>query len=299
MKVSVIVPTYNRAHMIAEAIDSVLNQTFKDFELIVVDNYSSDNTESVVKSYNDNRIRYFKNQNNGLVSINRNYGIEKSYGEYIAFLDDDDLWLPEKLEKQVELLDLNNGLGLVYSDSYVIDRNGNLREHTYFYGRKPVAGNALNELLQNNPIPLLTIVVKKEALNKVGVFNPRYKIAQDYDLWLRIAEYYPIDFMEQPLTKFRVHSESSYQRNIVISYEEELQIMDYWLARINGEGKRVAGRIKKKKANLYLFLMSCHFKKHERRKALRESASLIMLFPYSLGVVPLIMTGLRHYLRRR
>ena len=240
-----------------------------------------------------------KNQNEGFVGVKRNYGIKKSYGEYIAFLDDDDLWLPEKLEKQVELLDSNNELGLVYSDSYVIDRHGNLGEHTYFYGRKPVAGNVLNELLQNNPIPLLTSMVKKEVLNKVGEFNPRYKIVQDYDLWLRIAEYYPIDFMEQPLTKFRVHSGSNYRRNVVIAYQEELQIMDYWLDRINGKEKRISGRIKQKKANLYLFLMSCHFKKHERRKALRESVNLIMLFPYSLGVVPLIMTGLRHHLRRR
>jgi len=285
--------------MIAEAIDSVLNQTFKDFELIVVDNYSGDNTESIVKSYSDNRIRYFKNRNKGLVSINRNYGIKKSCGEYIAFLDDDDLWLPEKLEKQVELLDSNNAAGLVYSDSYIIDSNGDLREHTYFYSRKPVAGNVLNELLLNNPIPLLTTIVKRELLNKVGGFNPRYKIAQDYDLWLRMAEYCPIDFIEQPLAKFRVHSGGSYQRDVVIAYQEELQIMDYWLDRKNVEIKRIAGKIKQKKANLYLSLVSAHFKNHERGKALRESANLIMLFPYSLWVVPSIVVGLRCFLARR
>src|SRR4030043_6890 len=89
MKVSVIIPTYNRAQTLAEAIDSVLSQTFKDFELIVVDNYSTDATESVVNAYTDRRIRYFKNQNNGFVRINRNFGIEKSHGEYIAFLDDE------------------------------------------------------------------------------------------------------------------------------------------------------------------------------------------------------------------
>ena len=292
MKVSIIVPTYNRAHFIAEAINSVLNQTFRDFEMIVVDNYSSDNTESVVKSYNDERIRYFKNRNNGLISINRNYGIKKSRGAYIAFLDDDDLWLPEKLAKQVDILDSNNELGLVYSDSYIIDRDGHEREQTYFYSRKPLGGNVFDELLQNSPIPLLTVMVRREVLDKVGEFNPRYKIAQDYDLWLRIVEYYPVDFMEQPLAKFRVHSESSYQRNIVVAYQEELQIMDYWLNRIKDRGKGLIGKVKKKRAGLHLSLMSGYYRNHELGKAFRESAKLVTLLPYSLRVVPSIVVGL-------
>ena len=92
MKVSVVVTTYNRAHIVTEAIESILNQTFGDFELIIVDNYSNDNTEEVIKSYKDERIKYFKNRNNGIIAVNRNYGISKAQGEYIAFCDDDDLW---------------------------------------------------------------------------------------------------------------------------------------------------------------------------------------------------------------
>ncbi len=264
--------------MVTEAINSILNQTFKDFELIVVDNYSSDNTECVVKSYVDKRIRYFQNQNNGLVSINRNYGIEKSGGEYIAFLDDDDLWLPEKLERQVRLLDSNKELGLVYSDCYVIDSNGDLRENTYFYGIKPVRGDAFNELFQCNFIPMLTVVIRREVLDKVGEFNPRYIVAQDYDLWLRIAEYYPIHFIEQPLAKYRLHSESGSQKNIILSYHEVLQIIEYWLNR-NPELKReLGGKIRRKRAQIYRAMVSTairHIYRNKNTKSIKEFGNLV------------------------
>ena len=251
MKVSVIIPTYNRAHLLPQAIDSVLNQTFKDFELIIVDNYSSDNTESVVKSYDDKRIRYFKNQNNGLIGVNRNYGIQKSRGEFIAFLDDDDLWLPEKLEKQVKLLNSNQELGLVYSDIYIIGSNGNLLKDTYFHRVKPFRGNVFNELLVVNFICNLTVVVRKEALSKVGVFDLKYVIAQDYDLWLRLVECYPVDFIEQPLAKYRLHSESASQKNVVLSYQEEAQVKDYWLSRNPNLKREVGGRVRRRKAARY------------------------------------------------
>ena len=275
MKVSVIVPTYNRAHMITEAIESVLSQTFKDFELIIVDNYSTDDTESIVKSYVDKRIRYFKNQNNGLVSINRNYGIQKSGGEYIAFLDDDDLWLPEKLEKQVELLDSSKQLGLVYSNSYVIDSNGYLRETTYLYGMKPARGSAFNELFRFNFIPTLTVAIRREVLDKVGEFNPRYKICQDYDLWLRIAEYYPIDFVEQPLAKFRVHGGSIYQKNTVLSYQELLQVIEYWVNR-NPELKRELGHLVRLRRGLtYCLPAILYVYRHKNKEAVKQFTNFV------------------------
>ena len=264
--------------MLTEAIDSVLNQTFKDFELIVVDNYSSDNTESVVKSYADDRVRYFKNQNKGFIGVNRNYGIKKSRGEYIAFLDDDDLWLPEKLERQVKLLDSNKELGLVYSDCYVIDSSGDLRKGTYFVSRKPVRGNAFSELFQRNPIPMLTVVIRKEVFDKVGGFNPRYKISLDYDLWLRIAEYYPVDFVEQPLAKFRVHSGSIYQKHTALAYRENLQIMDYWLDRNPDLKRELGGKIRRKKALLcraaFLVAIS-HVYRNKNMKSMREFGNFV------------------------
>jgi len=265
--------------MITKAIDSVLAQTFQDLEIIVVDNYSVDNTESVVKSYKDKRIRYFKNQNNGIIAINRNYGIQESAGEYIAFLDDDDLWLPEKLEKQVKLLDADKRLGLVYSDTYVIDDKGNLIKKTYFhYNIKPSRGDVFNELLVVNFIPQLTVAVRREALDKVGLFDLKHKIAQDYDLWLRIAKCYLIDFAEQPLAKYRFYSGSTSQKNIVLSFREEIEVKERWLKKDQTLGKVVKDRIKRRKFLLYngmvLISLSNIIRKHNA-KSIRDFVDLL------------------------
>jgi len=281
MKVSIILPTYNRASMLNKAIDSTLNQTFKDFELIIVDNYSTDNTESVVKSYDDKRISYFKNQNNGLVSINRNYGIQKSCGEYIAFLDDDDLWLPEKLEKQVKLLDSNKKLGLVYSRSYVIDDRGNPAKPTYFRGIKLRRGHVFNELLVSNFIPQLTVLTRRDALDKVGKFDLQYKIAQDYDLWLRIANHYTVDFIDQPLAKYRFHGGSTSQKDMVLSFQEEIRIKEQRLNQDRNLKRALRGRIMRRKALLYLgmFVISMlNILKYHNRKSLGEVVNLARYF---------------------
>ena len=285
IKVSAIVLTYNRASILTTAIASILDQTFEDFELIVVDNYSGDNTESVVKSYNDKRIRYFKNQNNGFIGINRNYGIEKSSGEYIAFLDDDDLWLPEKLEKQLKLLDSNKELGLVFSDCYRIDENGNFQNDTCFSTLKPHSGNVFDKLLQDNFIPMPTVMIRREALDRVGLFNPEYKIALDYDLWLRIAKRYPIDFTKEPLAKYLTHG-VNLSRNGELAVGENIQVVDYWLEKkgdLEGQSRRKA---KQDQAIRHYWLLLLYFRNHDSRKTISRCLNLIKLLPYSLVLIP-------------
>lgn len=298
MKVSVIVLTYNRAHMVTETIDSVLNQTFKDFELIVVDNESTDNTEEVIKSFTDERIRYFKHQNNGLIGVNRNYGISKANGEYIAFCDDDDLWMPEKLERQVKLLDLDKELGLVYSDSYIMDENGNLERHSLRSSSRLLRGNVFDKLFQSNFIPMLTVMIRREVLSKVGGFEPKYIIALDYDLWLRIAEHYLIDFIEEPLAKYRIHS-GSVSRNRELAVNEGFQLTEYWLEKKANLERGFRGKAKQKQANLHISLMVYYFRNRQNRKAVSESINLIKLFPYSLVLVPMVIAKLRRVLNPR
>jgi len=298
LKVSIIVPTYNRAHLVTETIDSILAQTVKDFELIVVDNESTDNTEEVIKSYTDRRIRYFQHQNNGLVAVNRNYGISKANGEYIAFCDDDDLWMPEKLERQVKLLDLNKELGLVYSDSYIMDENGDLERDTLFSNSRPLRGNVFDKLFQSNCIPTLTVMIRREVLSKVGGFDPKYIIAQDYDLWLRIAEHYPIDFTEEPLAKYRIHG-GSISRNWELAINEVFQLTEYWLEKKANLERGFRGKAKQKQANLHISLMVCYFRNHQNQKAISESMNLIRLFPYSLVLVPMVIAKLRRVLNPR
>ena len=237
--VSVIMNCYNSARDLKEALDSVYQQTFKDYEIIFWDNQSTDASAKIAQSYGK-PLKYFRGEKFLPLGAARNAAIEKAAGKYIAFLDCDDIWLPEKLEKQVALLESNQTLGLVYADCYVIDSAGTAAEKTYFSGKKPFRGMAFKELFQANPIALLTAVITKDSFNKAGVFNPNYEIAEEYDLWLRIAEYYPVDFIEQPLGKYRVHRQSATSKNHILSYKEDLQIRGQRLIK-NPELKRELG----------------------------------------------------------
>jgi glycosyltransferase involved in cell wall biosynthesis len=299
LKVSIIVPTYNRAHLVTETIDSILAQTVKDFELIVVDNESTDNTEEVIKSYTDGRIRYFQHQNNGLIAVNRNYGISKANGEYIAFCDDDDLWMPEKLERQIKLLDLNKELGLVYSDSYIMDENGNLGRYTLLSGSKLFRGNVFDKLFQSNFIPMPTVMIRREVLSKVGGFDPKYRIAQDYDLWLKIAEHYPIDFTDEPLAKYRIHGRSTISKNRELAINEGFQLTEYWLEKKANLERGFRGKVKQRQAILNASLMLYYFMNGEKRKAISKSMNLIRLFPYILVLVPMVTAKLGRVLNPR
>ena len=247
--VSVIMNCRNCARYLGQALDSVSQQTFKDYDIVFWDNLSDDGSGEIAQGYGE-PLRYFRGEKYLPLGAARNAALENAGGKYIAFLDCDDVWLPEKLEKQVALLNSNEPLGLVYADSYIIDANGDLKEGTYFIGRNPARGQAFHNLLQGNPIPLLTAVIRRSVLEKTGMFNPKYEIAEEYDLWLRIAADYPIDFIEQPLAKFRVHSDSTTLNNAGLSYQEEIEIVDYWL-KIKPELKRELGdKIRRRKSSL-------------------------------------------------
>ncbi len=175
-------------------------------------------------------------------------------------------------------MDADKRLGLVYSDTYVIDDKDNLIKKTYFYSVKPSRGDAFNELLVVNFIPQLTVVVRREALDKVGLFDLKHRIAQDYDLWLRIAECYPIDFVGQPLAKYRFHSESTSQKDMVLSFREEIDVKERWLEKDQTLGKVVKYRIKRRKFLLYngmlLISLSNILRKHNA-KSVRDFVNLL------------------------
>ena len=204
MKVSVIIPTFNREHLLKETMEYILNQTFKDFELIIVDNYSSDNTENAVKSYNDKRIRYFKNQNNGVIAVNRNFGIKKARGEFITFCDDDDLWLPQKLEKQLLEFERDGKIGLVCTNGFSFNEHGNYE----LMGKSLSRYYTLKTLLIDNIITCSSVIVKKSVLADVGIFDEGQEIftGEDYELWLRVARKYKIRYIGIPFIKYRVHA---------------------------------------------------------------------------------------------
>ena len=248
---------FNCSKYLREAIDSVYSQTYTDWEIIFWDNASTDNSAEIAKSY-DNKLRYFRGEKNVPLGYARNLAIECAKGEYVAFLDCDDLWLPEKLEKQMKLFETQPEVMLVYSDSYFIDSVGNTKK-TAFETKKYARGRVFNELLcEYNFIPLLTVIVRKEVFDEVGLFNPEYKMAEEYDLFLRIADLHPIDYVELPLTKYRVHDDN-FSYNLDVGIKEVFEIMNEWLHK-NPEIKKECGhRIKIKKikryAALYIFYM--------------------------------------------
>jgi glycosyltransferase involved in cell wall biosynthesis len=194
--VSVVIPTYNSAAFLGAAIQSVLSQTYSDFEVVVVDDGSTDNTESVVHSFGD-QVCYVKQQNKGAGAA-RNHGIKRSRGEYVAFLDADDLWLPGKLGEQIPLLDRDPELGLVYSDWAVVPEQGEVGP-SYLRNLPAAGGYVFDELVQCGFILTSGTIVRRSCLDDVGCFDETLSIAQDYDLWLRICYRWKIALVNKPL----------------------------------------------------------------------------------------------------
>ncbi|XOB46585.1 MAG: glycosyltransferase family 2 protein [Candidatus Nealsonbacteria bacterium] len=203
-KVSVITPLYNSKKYIEKAIKSVLNQTYKDFESIIIDDGSTDGSGELVKDKFGDKVKYVYQENKGAAAA-VNKGISLSQGDYIAFCDSDDWWLPEKLEKQVKFLEANQNFGLVYSDAFLA-KDGILTRKTWLQSRKvlPCSGGkekCLVSLFSKNFIPApLTILIKKSVIDRVGLFNENFSSTYDYEYWFRNLEVgIPIAFLDEPL----------------------------------------------------------------------------------------------------
>lgn len=210
-KVSVIIPTYNRAVLLRSAINSVLSQSYEDYEIIVVDDGSTDDTEKIVNELSTDKLRYVYQENKGR-SAARNYGIKLARGEYVAFLDSDDTFTPSKLEFQVQILDYNPCYGLVYSYAKIIDENGDYLNAQY---EGNLSGWIYPDLLfiRNNVITTPTVMVRARILAELGGFDESMDICEDLDLWCRIAREYQVKQICQPLAIIRIRS--SEQINIL------------------------------------------------------------------------------------
>jgi glycosyltransferase involved in cell wall biosynthesis len=195
-RVSVVIPTYNSAASLREAIESVLGQTYLDFEVIVIDDGSTDDTERVVRSFGD-RVCYVSQRNSGAGAA-RNQGIRTSRGSYVAFLDSDDLWVPSKLEDQIPLLDRDPEIGLVYSDWAVVAEQGE-DVPSYLRNLPAASGYVFDGLVQCGFILTSGTVVRRSCLDEVGYFDETLSIAQDYDLWLRICYRWKVELVNKPL----------------------------------------------------------------------------------------------------
>ena len=207
-KVSVVIPAYNHEKYVGEAIQSVLDQTFQDLELIIINDGSTDHTEAEILTFKDDRIRYYSQENRGL-SATLNRGIELSRGEYFNFLPSDDAFFPEKLETQLRCFEEDPNLGLVFAYPFLIDAEG--REIT----DGPAAQWAIvpyktkeeifPAFFERDFLSAPTALIKMDCFKKVGVFDESFQYAQDYDMWMRVLKYFDVRLLKQPLVKYRWH----------------------------------------------------------------------------------------------
>ena len=221
-KVSIIIPTYNRAGLLPQALESVFAQTYQNFEVIVSDDGSTDNTEAVIQQFGD-RVTYLKNNHSGLPSVARNTALNQANGKYIAFLDSDDLWLPDKLKIQVDVLENNPRVGLVCSNAFLIDADGEEQSDQLFQiPGKGGSGSVFLDLLRDNYIITSSVMVRREIIQKIGKFSEAIELRaiEDYALWLRIALEWEVKYFEAPLVVYRDSPQTSIRK--------EQEVPGYW-----------------------------------------------------------------------
>jgi len=215
--VSIAIATYNRAHLLKRAIQSILNQTYQDFEIIVVDDGSTENTEEVVKSFTDKRIRFIKHKENKGLSATRNTGIKAARGKYVAFQDDDDEWLPEKLEKQMNVFkNAQRKVGVVYTGFWRIEGDKKIYIPSREIQQKD--GDIHKEILKGNFITAQAAVVKKECFQISGMFDEQIASRQDWELWIKISKDWYFKFIDEPLTiVYRIPDSISLRQKVAIT----------------------------------------------------------------------------------
>ncbi len=196
--VSVVIPTYNRANTIKRCIDSVLNQTYKNIEVIVVDDGSTDKTKEVVDSYEDPRVRYISYRTNRGANYARNTGIKKGKGELIALQDSDDAWHPEKIEKQLQAyVNSPSDHKVVYTGTLI--KNGRKQFYMPEKWVHPKEGDVHRPMLRSTFANTVTILTKKECLEQIGYFDENIPRAQDWELGLRLSKKYKFKLVDEPL----------------------------------------------------------------------------------------------------
>lgn len=213
--VTVVIPTYNRRHLIEEALDSVFAQTFTDYEVVLVDDGSTDGTEALVKKKYGTRLRYVRQENQG-ISGARNTGIANASGKYVAFLDSDDKWLPEKLARQVAFMEAHPETGLLSTKLARYELGGDKEKVEICPVDFP--RNFQDLLTGKNNVPTTTTLVRRECFEKAGLFDRELPVAEDWDLWLRIAEHYGLACLDEILAEHRDHSQKTTQ-NLAKTYE--------------------------------------------------------------------------------
>ncbi len=201
-RVSVIIPAYNAEEYLAETLDSVVAQSFRDIEVVLVDDGSTDGTIALAEGYANRLNLTILRQRSGGPAAARNTGIRQSRGAYCAFIDSDDLMLPQRIAEQCAALDADPEVGLAHTDLMTFDHSGVIHVTRRAFSA-PVGGHILPTLLLDNSITTSTVMARRSCLLEAGLFDDSLRISEDFDLWLRMAERWKVAYVDKPLVKYR------------------------------------------------------------------------------------------------
>jgi len=216
--VSVIMNCHNGQDFLHDSIKSLLSQTYKNWELIFWDNLSTDNSEKILNEFPDKRIKYFKSDKFTNLYEARNLAIEKSLGNYVSFLDTDDLWVEDKLEKQIDFLEKNKEFKIVYSNYYILEDKKNKK---YLKHKKSLpSGQITQKLLNNYSFGIVTAFLEKDIFKKFE-FKKNYNIIGDFDFFIDLSQKFKIGSIQEPLALYRIH-ESNFSVKKINLYIQEL-----------------------------------------------------------------------------
>lgn len=288
-RVSVIIPVFNGARFLEQAVTSVFAQTWQNLELIVINDGSTDESREILEKYKGRAI--IVDQPNRGVGIARNRGILQASGEFIAFLDQDDWWLPEKLGRQLEHL-RDHDAGLVHTRTLCFDEEN----QAFCEGLDPEANPALyqgwcfQQLLLGNAICNSSVLVRRELFAQVGLCDPRIlgNSVQDYDLWLRFARVTPFAFVDIPLTVFRLHPEQG-TNNRRLMLREQIKVLSWRLPLLRGQEKKV---LKRRLSHLAGLLGKFDLDFHDRASARRAFLQALLWRPSLENAMLVLVTFL-------
>lgn len=293
-RVSVIIPTYNRADYLPITLDSVLGQTFRDREVIVVDDGSTDHTSEVLERY-AGRVRCLR-QTNQREGAARNYGIRESEGELLAFLDSDDVWLPNKLEEDLRALEQRPRAALVYSRFAYISSSGEWLGESRL---QTPEGDVFDRLVHENFIGLSTVTVRRAPFESVGLFRTERELSGsfDWEAWVRLAAFHPFAHVPRVTTWLRVHprnmlSDGSYMERAMLRAAELFLTNPALQPRLRGKHARV-------RASLYLAIAVNHYGNGDMASARRYLARAVQAWPPTVAEPRLVATFLKSLLGAR
>jgi glycosyltransferase involved in cell wall biosynthesis len=280
--VSVVIATYNHGRFLRVAIDSVLSQTFSDFEIIVVDDGSTDDTREVMKPYqSDRRIKYIVSEHQGHAPT-KNRCLAETTGEYIAFLDADDCWMPTKLEKQLKLFQANSILGVVFTRRNYIDQLG---ERIDLTEPRPYRGSVVRALFLDNFVCFSSAMVRKEIVQAIGNFDESLCYSIDYDFWLRASLKFEFDFVDEQLVSYRKHANMTN----ALQFRAKRNEIDRVVAKFLGENanRKILGRSIIRNHNLNrLCGIGYHFRSSSRISSILYYLRALLIYPFCAAAWP-------------